>query len=176
MFWSVLGSAYTIDFEEFAVGTFGPFVSGDFNISADCGLPGCQSEGITTSHSYRVVSEPDFLYGTEAAISVERSDGGAFALYSLDLLSGATAIYAETSDGAFININVVNDGLGALGQGGWLNIVSFTIEDWVPSGVPIPGVLEVDNIVVSAVPVPAAVWLFGSALAGLGFMRRNSTA
>jgi hypothetical protein len=29
---------------------------------------------------------------------------------------------------------------------------------------------------VSAVPVPAAVWLFGSALAGLGFMRRRQAA
>jgi len=29
---------------------------------------------------------------------------------------------------------------------------------------------------VSAVPMPAAVWLFGSALAGLGWLRRNQTA
>jgi hypothetical protein len=29
---------------------------------------------------------------------------------------------------------------------------------------------------VSAVPIPAAVWLFGSALAGLGWMRRRQTA
>jgi hypothetical protein len=27
---------------------------------------------------------------------------------------------------------------------------------------------------VSAVPIPAAVWLFGSALAGLGWLRRKS--
>jgi len=31
--------------------------------------------------------------------------------------------------------------------------------------------MSIDNIVVSTVPVPAAVWLFGSALAGLGWMR-----
>jgi hypothetical protein len=29
-----------------------------------------------------------------------------------------------------------------------------------------------DNIVVSAVPIPAAAWLFGSALAGLMGLRR----
>jgi hypothetical protein len=29
---------------------------------------------------------------------------------------------------------------------------------------------------VSAVPIPAAVWLFGSALAGLGWLRRRQTA
>jgi len=34
---------------------------------------------------------------------------------------------------------------------------------------------EVDNIVVNAVPVPAAFWLFGSALAGLGWMRKRSS-
>ena len=32
-----------------------------------------------------------------------------------------------------------------------------------------------DNVVLSAVPIPAAVWLFGSALAGLGWMRRKQT-
>jgi hypothetical protein len=32
-----------------------------------------------------------------------------------------------------------------------------------------------DNIVVTAVPIPAAVWLFGSALAGLGWLRRKQT-
>jgi len=35
---------------------------------------------------------------------------------------------------------------------------------------------SIDNLVVTAVPVPAAVWLFGSALAGLGWMRRKQTA
>lgn len=30
-----------------------------------------------------------------------------------------------------------------------------------------------DSVAVSAVPVPAAVWLFGSALAGLGWLRRK---
>ncbi|HJP04021.1 MAG: VPLPA-CTERM sorting domain-containing protein [Gammaproteobacteria bacterium] len=31
-----------------------------------------------------------------------------------------------------------------------------------------------DNIALTAVPVPAAAWLFGSALAGLGWIRRRS--
>jgi hypothetical protein len=34
-------------------------------------------------------------------------------------------------------------------------------------------IVQLDNILVSQVPVPAAVWLFGSALAGLGWMRRK---
>jgi len=31
----------------------------------------------------------------------------------------------------------------------------------------------IDNLVISSVPIPGAVWLFGSALAGLGWMRRR---
>ena len=35
--------------------------------------------------------------------------------------------------------------------------------------------MNMDNLVVTAVPIPAAAWLFGSALAGLGWMRRKQT-
>ncbi|MBS94008.1 MAG: hypothetical protein CL799_06150 [Chromatiales bacterium] len=31
----------------------------------------------------------------------------------------------------------------------------------------------IDNISIEAVPIPAAAWLFGSGLAGLGFLRRR---
>ena len=35
--------------------------------------------------------------------------------------------------------------------------------------------LLIDNININVVPIPAAAWLFGSALAGLGWMRRKQT-
>jgi hypothetical protein len=34
----------------------------------------------------------------------------------------------------------------------------------------------IDNVVVSAVPIPAAVWLFGSALAGFGFIGKSRSS
>ena len=36
-------------------------------------------------------------------------------------------------------------------------------------------VLDYSKLSVSAVPIPAAVWLFGSALAGLGWLKRKQT-
>jgi len=36
--------------------------------------------------------------------------------------------------------------------------------------------IGVDNVSISVVPVPAAVWLFGSALAGMGWLRRKQAA
>jgi hypothetical protein len=36
--------------------------------------------------------------------------------------------------------------------------------------------IGIDNVVVNTIPIPAAVWLFGSALAGLGWFRRRQTA
>jgi hypothetical protein len=46
--------------------------------------------------------------------------------------------------------------------------ISFAVGDGFDAGV-------MDNIVVTTVPVPAAVWLFGSALAGLGWLKRTQT-
>lgn len=51
--------------------------------------------------------------------------------------------------------------------GGWEDVSSITFE---ALSVPI-----IQSITVSEVPIPAALWLFGSALAGLGWMRRKQT-
>jgi len=48
-----------------------------------------------------------------------------------------------------------------------------TSVSWVSEfGTPIP---QVDNIIINTVPIPATTWLFGSALAGLGWIRRRRT-
>jgi len=53
---------------------------------------------------------------------------------------------------------------------GWDNIEELGF--WDSHGEPI----SIDNIAVSSVvPIPAAVWLFGSALAGLGWLRRKQS-
>lgn len=47
------------------------------------------------------------------------------------------------------------------------SLVIGTLSTALPAGI--------DNIVVSGVPIPAAAWLFGSALAGLGWLGRTKT-
>jgi hypothetical protein len=41
--------------------------------------------------------------------------------------------------------------------------------------IPVFGLRDISSGQISAVPVPAAVWLFGSALAGLGWLKRRKT-
>jgi hypothetical protein len=110
-------------------------------------------------------------------VNISRSDAGAFALYSID----------TTGSFAFANIVGTRAGGGTvvgsfadLGSGDWLNItqayLSFSMGAYFGDNV-IAG--TIDNIVVaqaSAVPLPATVWLFVSALGGLGLMRRRSAA
>ena len=77
-----------------------------------------------------------------------------------DVLIGSLG-YSNTGDSSIQTMDLLS--LGFLGvntvqlvhEGGWINI---------------------DNLESTAVPIPAAVWLFGSALAGLGWMRRKQVA
>lgn len=57
------------------------------------------------------------------------------------------------------------------------DVTSFTIGTPARSGIIGDTSFRINNIVVSAipsVPVPAAAWLFGSALLGMGVVRRNN--
>ena len=64
----------------------------------------------------------------------------------------------------------------AVGTGDWLNLQSLELSSFGGGAFSVYEV-QMDNIVVSGVvPIPAAVWLFGSALAGLGWIRRQRKA
>jgi len=115
-------------------------------------------------------------FGADARVSMRRVDGGAFAIHSLDLFyqtdnfQGFTLTSGTLAGGGAANLSV------PVGTGDWLNleIVSFNA---VGDGFGFGGqtIVQIDNIVVSAVPVPAAAWLFGSGLAALGWMRRRKS-
>jgi hypothetical protein len=77
----------------------------------------------------------------------------------------ATLLSAGVEDAFFNEIMLLTGGTGVIE----LNASSFTPVD--ANGL----FTSVTTLELTAVPVPAAVWLFGSALAGLGWMRRRKT-
>jgi len=109
-------------------------------------------------------------------IIMQRTDGGAFALRGFDLFFGnlpldaTNTIYGTVAGG----VAGAADLSVPVGTGDWLNLTQVTFES-ISSGIGSSSI-EIDNIVVTAVPIPAAFWLFGSALAGLGRIRRKQTA
>jgi hypothetical protein len=176
-----------IDFEEFPEGN----VTNPFS-----------SKGYTFSHAYSagiilMVTPNESTTGQmmtvcdgcafPTVISMQEENGTLFELTSFDagynLASPSwnrsltvTGTYADNSQ-----IGAVFDSIGGftetinLGGPGWSNLalVSFSWDADVSSGLDIRGL---DNIIVTAVPIPAAVWLFGSGLGLLGWIRRRKAA
>ena len=107
--------------------------------------------------------------------TLSRVNDNPFELFSLDFAANGLAELQITGyyiGGGSISTAILTDGVSwqtyAVGNG-WSNL------DRVEFLTPLfgfGGSAALDNIVVSTVPVPAAVWLFGSALAGLGWLKR----
>jgi hypothetical protein len=132
------------------------------------------------------------------AMSFEASGSQLFSLYSFDLIVSSDScvhVYGNTSGTADLQLDAVNNGFTECvgknyGEAGiWLETGSHTVSlttAWTDlSAVEIHthdtstsdlGYMGLDNVVASIVPIPAAGWLFGSALAGLGWIRRKQAA
>ena len=115
-----------------------------------------------------------------------KSDSGAsFGLVSLAMQNiapapgdGPLTITGSLVGGGQIQtvLNVTGDWNNYVFDAGWSDLTQVLLGGTSASG--FNGIV-VDNIATtpgSVVPIPAAVWLFGSALAGLGWMRRRRIA
>jgi hypothetical protein len=129
--------------------------------------------------------QEDSVYGPETryvnwfilqtTMSIEAEDQSLFDLHSFDFSTSEITVPEVQLTGylggggtvnttlAITELAFVNYSFGSEWSG--LERIEFASPDAI-SGV-------IDNINVSQVPIPAAVWLFGSALAGLGWMRRR---
>jgi hypothetical protein len=112
----------------------------------------------------------------DSSITLSQDGLAPFDLLSLDLGETSTSSTVNLI-GSFVGggsistlVSVTTTMTTFLLGAGWSNLESLTIDpaySWGPA-------MAVDNIaVVTAVPVPAAVWLFGSALASLCWIRRK---
>ena len=121
--------------------------------------------------------------GTISGITtLTANSGSAFNLFSIDLaeldnLTSTVTFTGNLQAGGTVSQAFTMDGISGFGFGfetfnfsGFTNVTSVTWQQFLPFH-------QFDNIVVSAVPVPAAVWLFGSGLLGLvGMARRKKAA
>jgi len=106
-------------------------------------------------------------------LSIDFTDPSIFA-FSLDFLSSGSLETIELYDSS----NTMFSSVVALNPGGFFGLVSDTAIDRVVirNGIFTGGGRDrffIDNLAVNAVPVPAAVWLFGSGLVGLMGMARR---
>jgi hypothetical protein len=126
-----------------------------------------------SSLSYSNVSGPNANVGTTGII---RADGSG--LYDLIFDFKPPPQGADTfAAGDTVVYNITGAGLtaGSFNYKSELEIGSTTTAKYAAAQIQSTGTGEQSDWV-AAVPVPAAVWLFGSALAGLGFMRRRNAA
>jgi hypothetical protein len=176
---NVHAAIVTLDFEDLALGT-SPAISNGFIVDGFSGglepVPAgfVDDRGAGNHAVFGVVGGgPEFGFTN---LSLRATDDSPFALYQFDFGGTGTAglytVTGHTTSGA--DITWFTGDPSPFGSGDWLSLefVSFYGIDPVGFG----GALWVDNIQVQAVPVPAAVWLFGSGLGLLGWIRRRKTA
>jgi hypothetical protein len=115
------------------------------------------------------------LFGSETGetLSITEASGSTFSLSSLEFYSPAVeaiSFIGYLEGGGTVQLGLISGSSPETFNfdGSWSNLTGIDVYTGATG-------FQLDNIVVTAVPVPAAVWLFGSALAGLGWMRRKQT-
>lgn len=178
---NVHAAIVTLDFEDLALGT-SPAISNGFIVDGFSGGFGAPEPAVYVddrgSGNHAVFG--DFCCdptGGSIYLSLRAIDDSPFALYQFDFgdnggTAGLYTVTGHTTGGT--NITWFTGDPSPFGSGDWLSLESVTFSGIDPVG--FGGALWVDNIQVQAVPVPAAVWLFGSGLGLLGWIRRRKTA
>lgn len=124
-----------------------------------------------------------FLCSTPGqVISLERGDSSVFNLNALDASWGIIfgpdeelMVTGYFADGASIssNLTVADDWNTFNFDSAWSDLVRVELNGTCTNTGGLCMGFAIDNLVITTVPIPAAVWLFASALAGLGWARRR---
>jgi hypothetical protein len=121
--------------------------------------------------------------GYTTTLTITRDDGQLFNLHSFNL-EGVGGDFTIEGYDAFDQLIASAEhfpiGWDTIAfDDAWSNVSTIVIADSVFSFGPLAPTtagIRLDNFSATVVPLPAAAWLFGSALAGLGWLRRRQTA
>ena len=169
---SAFAAGVTIDFEELAPSSdpssnLGPIVSDGFSFATESGFVVGEGLGFPTQGLF-------FCPG--CTLTLEDISGDAFRLNQLDYSAPGAgnetiSVTGFYEGGGSVTRNLLISGAVRSFQFGieWDNLTRVVFD-----GTSNAFANGIDNVVLNTVPIPAAAWLFGSALAGLGWMRRRS--
>jgi len=168
---SAMAATVTIDFNEFAPSEIAGFLSVQskgFEFKTDGTICDDPSDTLSSVSSGGIsirspVSEPGYC---AVGISMESLSGSTFGIESFKLVASGFVYSGTLAGGGAADLSAV------VGTGDWLTLASFQVTE----ASPFYNYLNLDDIVVNVVPIPAAVWLFGSALAGFALLRRPAKA
>jgi len=115
-------------------------------------------------------------------LAMQVASGGSFSLLEFDLGSHFDESFTSLKVvGNYVGGGSVTQNFSIDGDTSTYDTISLSgafnnleSANWLITGGNV-ATFYIDNISVSAIPIPAAVWLFGSALAGLGWIRRKTT-
>lgn len=183
--WSVNASASTVvlDFEGLPASVTGvtfytPVLHNGFYID-----PALASLGAVISEYPPDLDSTSLLFcgycinGTQGA-SIYSATSEVFELDSLDITSVIIGPYGQVT-GHLAGGGTITQAIGPLNgtvlfDSSWTNLTSIDIEFEVYEIGVLGAVAGIDNVVMQTVPLPAAVWLFMSGIAILGWTRRLS--
>jgi hypothetical protein len=132
-------------------------ISGHYDIWASGGTGGSQYLGLDVT-----LEDPPS--------SVVEFTGGIFDLLSLDVLYEpglGESQFITSSAGGSMSLETL--GIQNFSGSGWTDLTWIRLSNNIEIGGP-----GFDTLTLNTVPVPAAIWLFGSALGLLGWMRRKT--
>ncbi len=183
---AVQAASVNVDFEDIVgspIALPATFGSQGFTFTLAIGAFAFSQDGPQTDTGIYVGFAPD--NSVPLGFSMQSTNGDLFSLLSFDVgFAGPAGIYERplTVTGVFADASEISatfDSIGVwletvnLGPG-WDNLVSvdFSIDSTNLESIDVP---IFDNIAVDVVPIPAAVWLFGSGLGLLGWFRHGQS-
>jgi hypothetical protein len=157
-------SAETIKIGGYSNGPRLEYVFGDykFEVVNRSGNPGIQYNSLYSGSEYGSIVSAKSYAGD---YTMSRVDGESFSLLYAE-------ISGNNSSARIGNFSITNyRGRQYLDLAGYSDLTDVTSITFSPTA----NYLTLYEFEATTVPIPAAVWLFGSALAGLGWLRRKQT-